>query len=84
MAFMNKDQTGPGAARIQNSDEMSTKSSVVSSAEGPSIQGDTEKLAAEELANSESITARNPSAAETRERATEYISQRVGGREIFR
>jgi hypothetical protein len=45
---MNKDQTGTGAAGIQNSDEKSTKTSVVSSAEGSSIQEDTEKLAAEE------------------------------------
>jgi hypothetical protein len=75
MAFMNKDQTGTGAAGIQNSDEMSTKTSVVSSAEGPSIQAGTEKLAAEKLANSGSITTRNPSPAETRKMATEYTKE---------
>jgi hypothetical protein len=75
MAFMNKYQTGTGAARTQTSDEMPTKTSVVSSAEGPSIQEDTENLAAEELANPGSITTRNPSPAETREMATEYIKE---------
>ena len=51
------------------------KTSVVPSAEGAPTQEGTEKLAAEELVNSGSITARNPSPAEAREMATEHIKE---------
>jgi hypothetical protein len=40
---------------------------------GPPTHGHKDKLTAGELANSESITARNPSHTETREMATKYI-----------
>jgi hypothetical protein len=42
MAYTTKDTTGTGAARIQDQDEMSNTTSVVSSAEGPSIQEETD------------------------------------------
>ena len=54
---------------------MSNKTSVVPSAEGPPTHGHKDKLTAEELANPESITARNPSPAETREMAAKYIKE---------
>jgi hypothetical protein len=70
MAFMNKDQTGTGTARIQDQDGMSAKTSIAPSAEGPSIQEDTEKLAAEEqLANSDTVTTyNNPNLADPQRR----------------
>jgi hypothetical protein len=49
---------------------------VKNSGEGPPTCGhNRDKLTAEELANSESITARNPSPAETREMATKYTKE---------
>ena len=54
---------------------MSNRTSVVSPVEGPPAHGHTDKLTAEELANSGSITTRNPSPAETREMATKYIKE---------
>jgi hypothetical protein len=46
MAYTTKDTTGTGAARIQDQDEMPNTTSVVSSAEGPSIQEETDKITA--------------------------------------
>jgi hypothetical protein len=54
---------------------MSNRTSVVSPVEGPPAHGHTDKLTAEELANSGSITTRNPSPAETRETATKYTKE---------
>jgi hypothetical protein len=49
------------------------QSSVISPAEGPPTHEFKDKRVEEEIANSESITARNPNSAETREMATKYI-----------
>jgi hypothetical protein len=65
--YMSKDQTGSVTARIQGHDGMSAKTPVVSSAEGPSIQEDMEKLAAGELANPDVVATYNPNLAETTE-----------------
>ena len=54
---------------------MSNKTSVISSAVGPPTHEFKDKRVEEEIANSESITARNPNSAETREMATKYIRE---------
>jgi hypothetical protein len=63
MAYTTKDTTGTGAARIQDQDEMSNTTSVVSSAEGPSIQEETDKI---------TVATYNPNLAETREVVIKY------------
>jgi hypothetical protein len=63
--------------RLPGKDEVSNKTSVTSPAEGPPTHGSKDKRVEEEMemANSESITARNPGPAETREMATKYIKE---------
>jgi hypothetical protein len=63
IAYTTKDTTGTGAARIQDQDEMSNKTSVVSSAEGPPIQEEANKITAATY---------NPNLAETREVVIKY------------
>ena len=58
IAYTTKNTTGTGTARIQDQDEMSNKTSVVPSAEGPSIKEKTDKITAATY---------NPNLAETRE-----------------
>jgi hypothetical protein len=67
MAFMNGDQTGTGAARIQDSDEMSNKTSVVPSAEGPSIHEEKDELTVEGLENSDGAATYNSNLAACRD-----------------
>jgi hypothetical protein len=63
MAYTTKYTTGTGTARIQDQDAMSNTTSVVPSAEGPSIQEETDKIAA---------ATQNPNLAETREVVIKY------------
>jgi hypothetical protein len=73
MAYMKKDTTGTGAPRIRYPDETSNKTSVVSSAEEPSVQAD--KLTVDELENSETVATCNTNLAETREMVSRYIKE---------
>jgi hypothetical protein len=54
---------------------MSNKTSVVPPVEGPPTHAHKDKPTAEELANPENITTRNPSPAGAREMATKYIKE---------
>jgi hypothetical protein len=73
-AFMSKDQT---AVRIHDEDGMSTNTSVLPSAEGPSTHERTKKLTAEELEDSDASVTCNTGLAEMRERDSTEIQQRV-------
>ena len=73
MAYMKKDTTGTGNPRIRDSDEMSNKTSVVSSAEEPSVQEAADKRAVDELEKSDAAATNNMNLAETREMVSRYI-----------
>jgi hypothetical protein len=49
MEYIREDSTGTGAVRIHDEDGMSNRTSVVSSAEGPSFQEQKERPTIEEL-----------------------------------
>jgi hypothetical protein len=75
MAYVKKDTTGTGAPRIRDPDEMSNKTSVVSSAEEPSVQEAADKRGVDELEKSDAAATNNTSLAETREMASRYIKE---------
>jgi hypothetical protein len=72
-AFMRKGRESRENGKLPGEDEMSTKTSVVLSADGPD-HGPPGKRVREELANPESTTTVNANLAEAREMVTKYIS----------
>jgi hypothetical protein len=75
LAYMKKDTTGTGPPGIRDSDEMSNKTSVVSSAEEPSVQEAADALTVDELENSETVATCNTDLTETREVVSRHIKE---------
>jgi hypothetical protein len=74
MEYIRGDSIGTGAVRTHDEDAMSTKTSVVPPAEGPSSHERTEKITAEEFGDPGASATCNTGLAEMREIALRYSS----------
>ena len=74
-AFMMKGKESRENGKLPGEDEMSTKTSVVSSADGPALEPSGKRVLWEELADPESTITVNANLAEMREMVTKYIHE---------